>query len=70
MYGLFSTKKTLCPASAMSNAACIPAIPAPITNTLLFVGVDIGYSDSFNFSFSIIDLIIRIAFLVPSSLLE
>ena len=38
--GVFSTRYTLCPSSARSRDACIPAIPPPITSasgvTLIF----------------------------------
>ena len=35
MEGSLSTRYTVCPCSARSNAAAIPATPAPITRTLL-----------------------------------
>ena len=64
--GFFSTMSTGNPASAISNAAVIPAIPPPITRALFVTGVSPSVRGVSKIDFAIAALPSAIAFSVAS----
>ena len=65
--GSFSTNITLWPQLAMSSAACMPAIPPPITSAFFVMGTWIGVSGELRRTFSTSPCTISMAFSVVSS---
>ena len=66
--GVFSTISTSYPASAMSSAVWIPAIPPPMTKARFVTRLSPGFRDAFRFTFAIAALARITAFLVASSI--
>ena len=66
--GCFSTISTLYPASAISRAVWIPAIPPPITKALFSTWLSPDTSGVFKSAFATAAFTREIAFSVPSSL--
>ena len=63
--GFVSTMSTGNPASAMSRAVCIPAMPPPITSARFVTGLSPGVSGALRFTFATAALASMIAFSVP-----
>jgi len=68
MLGCFSTISTLNPASAISSAVCIPAIPPPITNALFSTPLSPDTNGALRIAFATAAFTSAIAFSVPCSL--
>ena len=66
--GVFSTISTGYPASAISSAVWIPAIPPPITSALFVTRLSPGFSGAFKFTFATAARIRMTAFSVASSI--
>lgn len=66
--GVFSTMSTGYPASAMSNAVWIPAMPPPITRARLVTRLSPGFSGVFKFTLATAARIRITAFSVASSI--
>ena len=50
--GFFSTMSTSKPASAMSKAVCIPAMPPPMTSARFFTGLVPATNGAFSWTFA------------------
>ena len=66
--GFFSTKSTGKPASAMSSAAVMPAIPPPITRARFVIGVSPGVSGVSNIDLAMAAFPKATAFSVASAM--
>ena len=66
--GFFSTMSTSNPASAISSAVCIPAIPPPITSARFVTGLSPGVSGALRFTFATAAFARIIAFSVPTGI--
>ena len=68
MVGFDSTISTSNPASAISRAVCIPAMPPPITSARFVTGVEPAVSGLSSVAFATAAFISAIAFCVPTAL--